>query len=114
MNRRILCLALALSVAFPLAISPALADDRLAQALHYMQEAVHQGHQRDAGLVAYHAALALENAEAIEKFKPNPHTAEAIVHIKAAIDEGRQNHADAATKHAEEAVKHLEQAIQSQ
>lgn len=111
MNRRIAALCLALAGAFLFSPRPAMADDRLEKAIYHVQEAITQGKLNDAGLLAYHADLALEKAEAVEKFKPNPHTAEAIVHIKAAIDEGRQNKAKAATAHAEEALKHLEQAV---
>ena len=50
------------------------------------------------------------HAEAAEKAKANPHTAEGITHLKAAIEHGKQGHADVATKHAEEALTHLEAA----
>lgn len=111
MNRRTFGLAASLAAAALFAPCLAVADDRLAQAIYHMKEAVVQGKQlHDAGLLAYHADLALEKAEAIEKFKPDPHTAEAIVHIKAAIEEARANHGDAATSHAQEALGHLEEA----
>ncbi|PWB81068.1 MAG: hypothetical protein C3F11_16300 [Methylocystaceae bacterium] len=110
MNRRIAALALALGGALLFAPGSAMADDRLEKAIYHIQEAITQGKLNDAGLLAYHADLALEKAEAVEKFKPDPHTADAIVHIKAAIEEGRQNHAKSATAHAEEALKHLQEA----
>lgn len=110
MNRRIAALTLAFGGALLFAPGLALADDRLEKAIYHVQEAITQGKLNDAGLLAYHADLALEKAEGVEKFKPNPHTAEAIVHIKAAIEEGRQNHAKEATSHAQEALKHLEEA----
>ena len=48
--------------------------------------------------------------EAAEKAKANSHSAEGITQLKAAIDHGKEGHADVATKHAEEALTHLEAA----
>lgn len=107
MNRRIAALLFALGGALLFASGPAMADDRLDKAAYHIQEAITQGKLNDAGLLAYHADLALEKAEAVQKFKPNTHLEEAIVHMKAAIEDGRQNKAKSATAHAEEANKHL-------
>ncbi|HEY8063190.1 MAG TPA: small metal-binding protein SmbP [Methylosinus sp.] len=111
MNSRTLGLAASLCLAALVGPTLARADDRLPQAIYHMNEAITQGSKlHDAGLLAYHADLALEKAEGIQKFKPNPHTAEAIVHIKAAIEEGQASHTEAATKQAKEALAHLEEA----
>ncbi|PWB81826.1 MAG: hypothetical protein C3F11_14065 [Methylocystaceae bacterium] len=111
MNFRAIWLAASLGISALVGPTLALADDRLPQAIHHMSEAVvHGGKLHDAGLLAYHADLALEKVEGLEKFKPNPHTAEAIVHIKAAIEEARANHLDSATTHAKEGLQHLEDA----
>lgn len=109
MNRRIAVLTLALGGAFLFATGSAMADDRLEKAVEHVQEAITQGKLNDAGLLAYHADLALEKVESVNKFKPDAHATEAIGHLKAAIDEGRQNHAKPATTHAQEALKELEQ-----
>ncbi|HEY8007026.1 MAG TPA: small metal-binding protein SmbP [Methylocella sp.] len=45
----------------------------------------------------------------VEKVKSNSHTAKAIKHLKEAIDEGKQGHADVATTLAEVALNHLQQ-----
>ena len=50
-----------------------------------------------------HAEAALKQAKAAEKAK-------GITHLNAAIDHGKQGHADVATGHAEEALTHLEAA----
>lgn len=105
--------ALAASLGLAALVLPALsyADDRLQQAIYHVNEAITQGGKlHDAGLLSYHADLALEKAEGLQKFKPNPHMAEAIVHIKAAIAEGQANHAEAGTLQAKEALSHLEEA----
>lgn len=57
-------------------------------------------------VLAMHADLALGDVEAASK--ANPHTAKAIGHLKTALEEGRQNHAAAATKHVVEALHQLE------
>jgi hypothetical protein len=105
---------LALAIFGALLLSPGLAaaaDERLAQAISHMGDAVTQGKIiRDATMLANAASLALEDAQGIQKSSPNAHTEEAITHIKAAIDEGRANHLDAALKHSEEALTHLKEA----
>ena len=104
---------LAASLGLAALVGPKLAhaDDRLQQAIYHVNEAITQGGKlHDAGLLSYLADLALEKAEGLQKFKPNPHMAEAIVHIKAAIEEGQANHAEAATSQAKEALEHLEEA----
>ncbi|MGJ0533065.1 hypothetical protein HUN39_15470 [Methylocystis sp. FS] len=53
--------------------------------------------------LATHAEAALAHAEAGEKAKANPHTAEGIKHLKEASDHDKQGHADVATKHEEAA-----------
>ncbi len=108
MNRRTFNLALSLGVAALLVPTLTLADERLASAIRHSRTAVAQGKQGYGPLSAYHASLALEDAEAAEKQKANSHTEEAIVHLKAAIEEGNQKHAEAAAKHAEEALHQLE------
>ncbi|MGH8614429.1 MAG: small metal-binding protein SmbP [Gammaproteobacteria bacterium] len=49
------------------------------------------------------------HAEAGEKAKANPHTSEAIKHLKDVIDQGKQGNAVDATTHAELAMNHLQQ-----
>ncbi|WP_400765712.1 small metal-binding protein SmbP [Methylosinus sporium] len=111
MNIRTFGLATSLGLAALLGSTLARADDRLDQAIYHVNEAITQGGKlHDTGLLSYHADLALEKAEGLQKFKPNPHLAEAIVHIKAAIEEGRANHAEAGTAQAKEALSHLEEA----
>jgi hypothetical protein len=111
MNLKNYSLALAMGGALLFAPGLAFADARLAQAAAHMVDAVMQGKiLHDATMLAMQASLALEDAQGIQKEKPNAHVAEAIVHIKAAIDEGRANHLDAALKHSEEAVTHLKEA----
>jgi hypothetical protein len=110
MNRRLAAFALAICGALALfAAKPAFADDRLEKTLYHMQEAITHGKLKDPGLLAYHADLALEKAEGLQKFKPDAHLAEAIVHIKAARDEGQANHLQPALEHSQAAVKELEQ-----
>ena len=60
-------------------------------------------------LLETHADAALTHAEAGEKAKANPHTEEAITHLKQAIDEGKKGNAQMATTHAEAPLTHLEQ-----
>lgn len=110
MNIRKLGLAASLGLAALIGPKLALADDRIPQAIHHVDEAIVGGEKlHDSGLLAYHADLALEKAEGVQKFKPNPHLADAIVHIKAAIEEARASHTEAATKHVKEALPLLEE-----
>jgi hypothetical protein len=90
----------------------ALADDRLDQALRHVEEAVTQIKLKDTGLLAYHADLSLEKAESLQKFKPDAHLAAAIDHLKAAVDEARQNHLAPAAEHAKAAEGELKQVAQ--
>lgn len=87
----------------------AWADDRLEQAAHHVDEAITQVKLKDTGLLAYHADLALEKAESLQKFKPDAHLAAAIDHLKAAIDEARQNHLAPAAEHVKGANEELKQ-----
>jgi hypothetical protein len=87
----------------------ALADDRLDQTIYHVQEAATRAKLKDTGLLAYHADLALEKAEGLQKFKPDPHLSEAITHIKGAIEEGRADHLAPASEHVQAALKELEQ-----
>jgi hypothetical protein len=87
----------------------ALADDRLDKTIYHIQEAITHAKLKDTGLLAYHADLALEKAEGLQKFKPDPHLAEAITHIKGAIEEGHADHLAPASEHAKAALKELEQ-----
>jgi Small metal-binding protein len=50
------------------------------------------------------AEAALQHAQAAEKAKDNPHTKQGVTHLNAAIDHGKQGHADVATGHAQEAT----------
>ena len=61
--------------------------------------------------MATHAEVALTHAVASEKAKADPHTADAIKHLKEAIDEGKQGHADVATTHVEAALNNLQQVM---
>lgn len=83
------------------------ADDRLKQARYHVEEALTQGRLKDTGLLAYHADLALEKIEQLQKFKPDPHLAAALEQIKGAVQEGRDNHLAAAVEHAKAADAEL-------
>ncbi|MBU3890037.1 hypothetical protein FM996_06045 [Methylosinus sporium] len=87
----------------------ARADDRLDRASHHVEEAITQVKLKDTGLVAYHADLALEKAESLQKFQPDAHLAAAIDHLKAAIEEARQNHLAPAGDHVKAADAELKQ-----
>lgn len=63
-------------------------------------------------LLAMHADVALADVEESEQARIDPHTAEAVGHLKAALEEGRQSHAEAATKHVMEALHQLELAAE--
>lgn len=110
-NRKIFSLALGLGVGAFMAFGAAAADSNLASAIDHAMDAVNQGKLGLAETLAMKADIALEEAEASEKLHPNPHTAEGITHLKAAIEEGRGKHnAKAGLKHAEEALEHLKAA----
>jgi hypothetical protein len=109
MKSKIAAFALAIGAVLAFGAGPALADDRLDKAKYHIEEAVTQIKLKDSGLLAYHADLALEKAEGLQKFKPDPHLAEAITHIKAAIAEGQANHIGPAGEHAKAAMTELEQ-----
>jgi hypothetical protein len=105
----------ALSLAFGGALfasTLAYADDRLDQALRHAEEAITQIKLKDTGLLAYHADLSLEKAESLQKFKPDAHLAAAIDHLKAAVDEARQNHLQPAGDHVKAADAELKQVAQ--
>jgi hypothetical protein len=109
MKNKTAAIALAFGAALLFGSGQALADDRLDKAIYHVQEAITQSKLKDPGLLAYHADLALEKAEGLQKFKPDPHLAEAIIHIKGAVDEGHADHLAPATEHAKAALKELEQ-----
>lgn len=109
MKFRSTAFALAIGAAFAFISGQALADDRLDKAIYHVQEAITQAKLKDTGLLAYHADLALEKAEGLQKFKPDPHLAEAITHIKAAIEEGHADHLGPATEHVKAAAGELDQ-----
>jgi hypothetical protein len=109
MKFRTLVAAFAFGGALLSVSAPALADDRLDKTLYHVQEAITHGKLKDTGLLAYHADLALEKAEGLQKFKPDPHLAEAITHIKAAVEEGHADHLAPANEHIKAALTELEQ-----
>lgn len=92
-----------------LASATVRADDRLDQASYHVQEALTQAKLKDAGLLAYHADLALEKAESLQKFKPDAHLAAAIGHLEAAVEDGRQNRLAPAAEHIKAADGELKQ-----
>jgi Small metal-binding protein len=102
-------LGLGLALFFIPQISLAV-DDHILQAIDTNQ-AIDDGKHGRADGAATHAEAVLTHAKASEKVKSNPHTAEAIKHLKEAIDEGKQGHADVATTHAEAALNHLQQVM---
>ncbi|MBY6240637.1 small metal-binding protein SmbP [Methylosinus sp. Sm6] len=104
--------ALAFGAMLAFGSGQALADDRLDKAKYHVQEAVTHAKLKDTGLLAYHADLALEKAEGLQKFKPDPHLAEAIVHIKAAIEEGHSDHLAPAAEHVKAAASELDKVAQ--
>lgn len=109
MKNKTAAIALVFGAGLLLGSGQALADDRLDKTIYHVEEAITQSKLKDAGLLAYHADLALEKAEGLQKFKPDPHLAEAITHIKAAVEEGHSNHLAPATEHAKAALRELEQ-----
>ncbi len=64
------------------------------------------GEQGHAEKLVTHAEASLQHAM---KGGLDPHAAEAVTNLKAAIEHGKTGHADVATKHAENAVTHLSQ-----
>jgi hypothetical protein len=63
-------------------------------------------------VLAMHADLALADVDAAERARFNPHTANAVRHLKTALEEHRQSHAEAATRHVVEALHQLELAAE--
>jgi hypothetical protein len=55
-----------------------------------------------------HADLAEADVEAAERARFNPHAANAVRHLKTALEEHRQSHAEAVTRHVVEALHQLE------
>jgi hypothetical protein len=86
----------------------------LPQAIEHTKAAVAHGEASNHGGVEHVPLLvsnintALEHAKASEKVEANPHTAEGIVHLEAAVSATKQNDAKETTLHAKEALKHLE------
>lgn len=64
-------------------------------------------------VLAVHADLALANVEAAEKARIDPHTANAVRHLKSALEEHKQSRAEAATEHIIGALHQLELAAES-
>ena len=113
MNIKLFLLALGglLSSGFALAESV-----HLPQAIEHTKAAIaHGGANNHNGLehvppLVSNINTALEHAKASEKAEPNPHTAEGIVHLEAAISSAKNDDAQAGVQHAKEALKHLEMA----
>jgi hypothetical protein len=59
-------------------------------------------------VLTMHADLALADVEAADKARINPHTATAVRHLRSALEEHKQSHAEAAAKHIAEALHQLE------
>jgi hypothetical protein len=98
-----------LASAFLLTGSFAFAESiHLPKAVEYTIAAVSQGEAGNAPLFVYLAQTALTHAEASQKAEANPHTAEAINHLKLSIEVGKRGDATTAAKHAQEAFKHLD------
>ena len=93
----------------------ALAESvHLPQAIEHTKTAItlgeasnHNGIEHVPSLVS-NVNTALEHAKASEKAEANPHTAEGIIHLEAAIDAVKKDDAKGGTQHAKEALKHLE------
>ena len=63
-------------------------------------------------VLAMHADLALADIEAADKARISPHAANAIRHLKTALEEHKQSHTEAVTKHVVEALHQLELAAE--
>jgi hypothetical protein len=86
MPRRFIVAMLSLGLALILMPQISLAvDDHISQAIEYTKLAIDDGEYGRADGLAAHAEAALMHAEASEKVKANPHTADAIKHLKEAI-----------------------------
>lgn len=59
-----------------------------------------------------HADLALADVEAAEKARLNPHAANAVAHLKTALEEHKRSHGEAVAKHVVEALHQLELAAE--
>jgi hypothetical protein len=110
MNCMVFALFLSLG-AFPLATSVASAGDHLAEAIENAKQAVDHGRKGLTDAFVTRAEAALQEADEAKKgTTQNSHVEEAIAHLEAAIDFGRQKRGDLATKHAQDALTHLEAA----
>jgi|APFre7841882630_1041343.scaffolds.fasta_scaffold78886_1 hypothetical protein len=63
-------------------------------------------------VLAMHSDLALAEVEAADKARISPHAANAVRHLKTALEEHKQSHTEAATKHVVEALHQLELAAE--
>ncbi len=63
-------------------------------------------------VLAMHADLALADVEVAERARINPHTKNAAGHLKTALEQHGQNHAEAVIKHVMEALHQLELAAE--
>lgn len=90
----------------------------LPQAIEHTKSAIthgdasHHGGIEHVPLLVSNINTALEHAKASEKTEANPHTAEGIIHLEAAIDAVKKDDAKGGTQHAREALKHFEMAQQ--
>ena len=63
-------------------------------------------------VLAMHADLALADVEAADKARISPHAANAVRHLKTALEEHKQSHTEAVTTHVVEALHQLELAAE--
>lgn len=63
-------------------------------------------------VLTMHADLALADVEAADKARINPHAANAVCHLRTALEEHKQSHTEAVTKHVVEALHQLELAAE--
>jgi hypothetical protein len=63
-------------------------------------------------VLSMHADLALADVEAADKARLNPHAANAVAHLKIALEEHKRSHGEAVAKHVVEALHQLELAAE--
>lgn len=91
--------------------SMAFAEEHADVALTHAKEAVIHGKAGHSATLIEHAEVSLTHAnKAVEvsKGENKTHLEAGVKALQAAIEHGKQNHAEIATKSAEEAVEHLQ------
>ena len=110
MKRRIFNIIFGVSLTLLLALKTAQAENHLTEAMIQTREAIEHGKSDNSVLLVKHVKEGINQAQAAEKEKANPHTKEGIRHLIASLDEGMKQNSKDATTHAEEALTHLEAA----